>query len=79
MRVYRVLILYSFSIRTIIHTSDIREVRRPRGSAGALSGEDQSDAGELSGEDQSDGLWGRDLRKCAKCMRLIDNRQDKCA
>ena len=38
------------------HTFDIREVRRPRGSAGALSGEDQSDAGALSGEDQSD-IW----------------------
>ena len=42
---------YSFFIRTISHT---REVRRPRGSAGALSGEDQSDAGALSGEDQRD-------------------------
>ena len=39
---------YSLHIRTISHT---REVRRPRGSAGALSGEDQSDAGALSGED----------------------------
>ena len=49
MWVYRILILIVYYTHEQAHT---REVRRPRGSAGALSGEDQSDAGALSGEDQ---------------------------
>ena len=49
MWVYRILILIVYYTHDRSHT---REVRTSRGSAGALSGEDQSDGGALSGEDQ---------------------------
>ena len=45
---------YTYSLLYARTAHGTREVRRPRGSAGALSGEDQSDAGALSGEDQSE-------------------------
>ena len=43
---------YTYSLLYARTAHGTREVRRPRGSAGALSGEDQSDAGALCGEDQ---------------------------
>ena len=58
MWVYRILILIVYYTHDRSHT---REVRRPRGSAGALSGEDQSDAGALSGEDQSEVMGDQDF------------------